>query len=313
MFNLKKSFAVFSAVVFTLTLLAVCAPVLTVNAATEPELILDFTDEYTMDDTNARNTYSNLVWDTDEGYLHIVSTNGPDEGGNGDPNMIFNFDQYGYLDADTYHYMKIKLRNHSEVTRFQLHFSTTTRGLEAATSTLFDLSTNDTDFVTYVIDVAKANEDSLPISKEYTPSITDEESLWTGDVNTIRLDFLFDAYPGGQVPTGSEMDIEYVAFFASEEDANAWELGTKPDPTEPPATTEPEATETPEVTETPDNATEAPATSANTSVPTASAATATGSTDESSGGISTPVIIAIAAAAVVVIAVVVIVIVKKKK
>ena len=48
------------------------------------------------------------------------------------------------------------------------------------------------------------------------------DSTWEGTVSDIRLDCLYKEGKSGMVPDGAEMYIEYLAFFATEEDANAY-------------------------------------------------------------------------------------------
>ncbi len=264
-----------------------------------PGALIDFTDPNILDPSyGVYNSASSVEYDVDLGYLHIISQNGPDLGGNGDPIMMFHLDQ---LDADQYCWMKIKLRNYSEVTRFQLHFGNT--GVTAASNTLFDISAQDTEFKTYVINLKQANEATFPISSAYSDIGDPEASLWTGEISYFRLDFLFVDFPGGQVPTGSEMDIEYVAFFDSEEAAEAFT-------NEKPATPTPDmtSTATPLVTKEPE------ATAAQkTTVPSVTATAGPKKTEEEDASVPTALIIAIAAAAVLVIGGIIVFAVKKNR
>lgn len=235
----KAALFVAVALVLFMQISFVSAEEQTLPLSAAPGDIIDFTDSDILDpEYGVFNSASSVEYDADLGYLHIVSQNGPDAGGNGDPNMLFNLDR---LDADRYCWMKIKLRNYSEVTRFQLHFGDTS--VTAASNTLFEISTQDAEFKTYVINLKQANEATFPISSAYSNIGDPEASLWTGEISYFRLDFLFIDFPGGQVPTGSEMDVEYVAFFDSEEAANAF---TNEKPTAP--TTDMTETESPQET-----------------------------------------------------------------
>lgn len=258
----RKRGKLISGLMLAVSLALLCGqlPFVWAEGVKEPGAVYDFTDEFILDPgEGVFESAMNLLYDLDEGYLHIVSMNGPGDGGVGDPYMILKLDA---LDADEYPYMKIKLRNHTDITKFQLHFDPAGIGITAAANTLFDISANDEEFKTYVVNLKEANEATFPISAAYSDIGDPEESLWTGEIDHFRLDFLFVDFPGGQVPTDSEMDIEYVAFFDSEESANAFTNEKVVTPT-------PEATPTPDVTEAPTAAPTEEPTAAPTSAPTA--------------------------------------------
>jgi len=148
-------------------------------------------------------------------YAVINSLEGPEEGNGlkGDPNFSVGVD----FDGDTWHWMKVRLRNLSDATRFEMHFASEGSGgkIVGATCTQFPITSKDADFVEYVIDLKKANLDSQNVNA----GVSLTESVWKGLISTIRFDCMWMAEPSGQMPTGSQMYIDYVAFFRSEEDA----------------------------------------------------------------------------------------------
>ena len=150
---------------------------------------------------NSEITYEN-------NYAVITSRNGPEDGGVGDPNFYVGAD----FDGDKYPWMKIRLRNLSDATHFEMHFASdgNNNSLNAASCTRFPISSGDADFVEYVVNVQNANKE------------TSGNSIWTGNIFQIRFDCMWKAEPSGQMATGSQMYIDYIGFFATEEEAKAY-------------------------------------------------------------------------------------------
>ncbi|MBQ9920911.1 MAG: hypothetical protein IJO52_01895, partial [Clostridia bacterium] len=154
-----------------------------------------------------------------DNYAVVTSFNGPGDGGNGDPQFSVPVE----FDGDKWHWMKIRLRNLSEATQFELHFAAEGNGgkITGSSCTHFPISTGDADFVEYIVDLKAANMASQSVN-----GVSMAESVWSGYVTSLRLDCMWKAEPSGQMPTGSQMYIDYVAIFSSEEDAKNY----TPDP-----------------------------------------------------------------------------------
>lgn len=176
--------------------------------------------------------------------LHIISTQDLEAGERGDPFVVLTLDYM--FSCDDYPWMRIKLKNESEAPVFEMHFATTTTGIVAATCTHVDITTKDEEYKEYIFNVPERNIASMHIN-----NLDHEETFWTGEIYQLRLDGMWIAEPSGQVPYGSEMYIEYVAFFPTEEAANSFDIeamraARTPKPT---ATPKPSPTATPEKTE----------------------------------------------------------------
>ncbi|NLN03389.1 MAG: hypothetical protein GX166_00975 [Clostridiaceae bacterium] len=234
----------------------------------------------------------NVAWDNHA--VHMISTQDPEMGENGDPFVVFRLDYM--FSCDDYPWMRIKLKNESVAPVFEMHFSTSTTGIVAATCTHVDISTEDEEFKEYIFNVPERNIASMHINE-----LDHEETFWTGEIYELRLDGMWVAEPSGQVPYGSEMYIEYVAFFPTEEAANSFDIETyraarTPKPT---ATPKPSPTATPEKTQTQN--TEAPKQTGTKK-------------DETGGGSNSTVIVLSVVGGIVVVAFVAgIIIIRKKK
>ncbi|MBE6688677.1 MAG: S-layer homology domain-containing protein [Ruminococcaceae bacterium] len=166
-------------------------------------------------------TGSNCVIDYKDNYAIVTSTNGPEEkaGNTGDPNFSVN----AGFDGTRWQWMKIRLKNLSEATHFEMHFvSDATNGtLTGASCTHFPISSFDEEFVEYIVNVKDANLNSQSVNNNIL-----EDTMWKGNIRQIRFDCMWKAEPSGQMPTGSQMYIDYIGFFRSEAEAKAF----TPDP-----------------------------------------------------------------------------------
>ncbi|MBQ9920812.1 MAG: hypothetical protein IJO52_01390, partial [Clostridia bacterium] len=153
-----------------------------------------------------------------DNYAVITSNSGPEEGKgtNGDPHFSVKTD----FDGDKWHWMKVRLRNLSVATQFEMHFAAegTENKITGSSCTHFPITQKDADFVEYIIDVKAANLASQSVNE----GVSFTDSVWSGTVSEVRLDCMWKAEPSGQMPTGSQMYIDYVAFFQSEADAKAY-------------------------------------------------------------------------------------------
>lgn len=240
-------------------LLALILPTAVSSEELQP-VVIDFYYEDDFYDYYSTFNGCDVTWDNNA--VHMISTEDPELGENGDPFVVFKLDYM--FSCDDYPWMRIKLKNESVAPVFEMHFSTTSTSIVAGTCTHVDISTEDEEFKEYIFSVPERNIASMHINE-----LDHEETFWTGEINELRLDGMWVAEPSGQVPYGSEMYIEYVAFFPTEEAANNFDIETfraartprptatpKPDPTATPERTETKKTEAPKQTETNKNDTD---------------------------------------------------------
>lgn len=156
------------------------------------------------------------------------------------------------LDAK-YKYMVIRLKNLTDGTQLGGLIASGSHGLDTAVAGggIFKLDINPsmTEFKTYVFDMTAVNEGAA-----------DGNNRWKNDVKQIQVEFSFlFGERGAAVPENTDLlELKWVAFFESEEDAKAYKgpAGTDasvneqnatpvdPDPTDP-APTDPAPTTAP--------------------------------------------------------------------
>ncbi|MDR0287200.1 MAG: hypothetical protein LBI03_05790 [Clostridiales bacterium] len=254
--------------------------------AEEPGLVLNFRDEEAItDDIENAETVNDFDYAFEDGEFLMSFKN---VSGNNDPYVAISVD----IDADTYTWVKFRIKNISDCKVCQFYFITTgTGGVNSANAkTEFQISTNDTDYKDYIINIPDANE-----------ATTGTSSLWSGTASMFRMDFFSMSAANGIVAEGPAMYVDYIAFFKTQEDAMAY---TEPAVVTPAPTST--ITPTPEITPT----AEAPVESVRvTPVNTPE------NTPEKFGNKNTDLLIKIGVPVVIVAAVIVcvVVIVKKKK
>ncbi|NLN03577.1 MAG: hypothetical protein GX166_01970 [Clostridiaceae bacterium] len=272
---------------FAIILVLILAPT-NVRAENEP-IVYDFYFEESFFYYVGTATNVEIEWV--DNHLHLVTLNGPDQGGNGDPYFGLLIDPF---DGDLYQWCKIKIKNNSNAEFFQFHFDAGS-GIRGESNTLVPISKDDEEFKEYVFNMKDRNLATAEWSQDKRYPFTLEESLWTGTIRSIRLDCMFTDFPGGQILTGSEFDLEYIAFFTSEEEA----LNFTPDRTRTP---------TPEPTKTPDP------TKATTPTPTkTSTSTSTPAEQKDEKSESFPIYYVVIPIAVIVVAAIVVILLKRKK
>ncbi|MBE6689450.1 MAG: S-layer homology domain-containing protein [Ruminococcaceae bacterium] len=159
---------------------------------------------------------TNCVIEYTDDYGIVTSFGGPEEGGKnvGDPYVTL---VNQHLDAQKYPWIKFRVRNLSDATQFEMHFASTATGdkITGSSCTHFPISSKDEDFVEYIFNIKDANLASQGIN----PDESQSTSVWSGTISQLRFDCMWKAEPSGQMATGSQMYVDYIAFFASEEDA----------------------------------------------------------------------------------------------
>lgn len=204
------------------------------SVAAEPTKLIDFYWEELYYEYGPAGENECIVNWKDNALYFTANTEGSELG---DP--YFTVSNSSGFEADENPWMVIKLKNLSDIGTFEMHYATSLHTMGGATVLHFDITAQDTDYKTYVVNIPQANLDTAyPLNgpdgiaqqagSTDTPIEELTDSTWEGTVSDIRLDCLYKEGKSGMVPDGAEMYIEYLAFFATEEDANAY-AATGPD------------------------------------------------------------------------------------
>jgi hypothetical protein len=117
------------------------------------------------------------------------------------------------IDAATYQWLRISIRNLSDLPKFEFHYGGDFEGIVAKACTHINISTKDTEYKSYIINIPETNKATFPVH----PAIDlAEDSNWQGNISTFRLDFGYLEESGGHAKNGDKMYLEYVAFFDSQ-------------------------------------------------------------------------------------------------
>ncbi len=138
----------------------------------------------------------NLVFTYEDDYAIATVKKGVSDGGSADNYVTLKTS----LSAASYPWVKLRIRNLSTAQKFEMYFSNngSTSGMTRA---LFDITSSDSEF------------------KEYIFNINNASASWTGTISHLRFDFMYKDGTYGNMPTGSQMYIDYIGFFPSEEAA----------------------------------------------------------------------------------------------
>lgn len=223
-------------------LLAVsCAPFLSVQAAGEPGLLLDFSKESDFDELYETMPVQPEECEVDwkDNMMHMTATGK-------DPRAYFSaMDEE--IECDEYPWMKIGLLNPSESTIFEMHYKTMDVQIDGGHVVHFDITAKDTARKDYVVNIPERNMAVAPVLNP-TEGGNITETTWTGLLQYLRLDCLFFAPPSGEVPEGTEFYVEYVALFKTKADADAFDIdahrAAAPTATTPPKTSTPSPAQT---------------------------------------------------------------------
>lgn len=122
------------------------------------------------------------------------------------------------VNADTYKWMKMSVKNESAAPGFEVHFSAPTKGLSVETSITFDIKPN-SGYTSYIYDVTEACKKYYPKRPADVENPDVYPDHWKGLIDVFRLDFMYYDESGGHAKTGDKIYIEYIAFFDSEQAA----------------------------------------------------------------------------------------------
>ncbi len=193
------------------------APAATTTAGAEPTILWDFNSDEAMSDVMSGANAVSYFGDTVDGvecYEFIASGN--------DPYVSVNISAD---DAENVAWAKVRAKNPSYATAIELFGATGGRALAGSECTHVELKTEDDTWYTYLIYVPDENVKTVNAYKDPQYAIT--EPYWAGTVEYIRLDPLWregddGSDAGGNMVGGENIYIDYVAFFATKEDALAF-------------------------------------------------------------------------------------------
>lgn len=148
---------------------------------------------------------TNTTVELKDGYATLTSTQH-------DPNVIYKFEGDDVLNADKYKYAVVKYRTSYKQDGLisEFYFHSDASNYKHPDTHVTYAPTTDGEWVRAVI-----NFGSL--------------AAWAGEIKSIRFDYL----EGSNLPADSALDIEYIAFFETEEAAKAFDDNFDAEPTNP--------------------------------------------------------------------------------
>ena len=202
--------------------------VATVSAA-EPGYVYDFYYEADFNTVYPVTGLSecNVTWE--DHAIKIVAENVSEIG---DPNFYIDSIVDAEMEAADYPFVAVNLKNLTDCTEFEGHFSTDLHTISGSTVFHFDIDPNMTEFKTYVFDMTKANVESVNringpegisaqegATNNLVPEMEEGASFWEGTVQRIRLDSAYREGRSGMAVDGDTVYVAWMAFFATEEEA----------------------------------------------------------------------------------------------
>lgn len=181
--------------------------------AAEPNILWDFGEGSDIEDFMGSPT--TLDWYA-EGDYHVFTASG------NDPNVPINISAD---DVSQVVWAKARVKNPSPATAIELFGATNGRSLTGSECTHIDIQSNSNEWLTYIIYIPDENVKTVNAYKDPQYAIT--EPYWEGTVEFIRLDPMWQegddgSDAGGNMASGDQIYIDYIAFFATEEDAKAF-------------------------------------------------------------------------------------------
>ncbi len=178
----------------------------------DPDFLYKFYDEYSdAYSMLAANPNSLVEYDSDEKALSVMAMSM-------DPNFFLK-PPYEAMECSDYPYMKIRLKNSSDIETFEFYFGVDGEALSESTAVRFNMDVKQTEYKDYILNLSKLN------------------SGWIGELTSLRL----DCFSNCNTIDETKMFIKYMAFFKTKEDAENW----NPDYTK---NEEPSASNTPKPT-----------------------------------------------------------------
>ncbi len=188
---------------------------MTLGAFAAPTMLWDFGEGTGIEDYMGMNSAPNaLTWEAKEFY-HIFTANG------GDPYVSIDMSAD---DVSQIVWVKARVLNKSYASAIELFGATDGRSLAGPECTHINITPNKNEWETVITYIPDANVETVNKYKAVAPLT---ETYWQGPVNWIRLDPMWSENPdgldtGGDMAPDEEIYIDYIAFFATEEEAKAY-------------------------------------------------------------------------------------------
>jgi hypothetical protein len=228
---MKKVISIFA----TLCML-VSALTLNAFAAAAPSILWDFGTDTGIEDYMGVNSAATQVTYEAKDYYYIFTATG------GDPSVSMDMSAD---DVSQVLWVKARVLNKSFATAIELFGHTDGRGLTGSECTHIDIAPNSDQWQTIITYIPDSNVATVNAYKAVDPLTA---TYWEGTVDWIRLDPMWSVGDdgndsGGSMTNGEQIYIDYIAFFPTKEDAEAY-VGTEEQKEAAAATTETAAAET---------------------------------------------------------------------
>ena len=180
-----------------------------------PSLLWDFGEDSDIEQFMGGRAAANAVtWEAQDFY-HIFTATG------NDPYVSIDL---SVPDVNQIWWVKARVLNKSYASAIELFGSTSGRGLTGSECTHIPITPNSNEWETVIIYIPDANVETVNNYKSVAPLT---ETYWEGTVDWIRLDPMWSENPegldtGGDMVPGEEIYIDYIAFFPTKEEAEAY-------------------------------------------------------------------------------------------
>lgn len=201
----------FTLIIFTL----VSALTVGTLANPTPTLLWEFGESSDIEQYMGKNSAPNAVtWEAEE-YYHIFTATG------NDPYVSIDL---SVPDVNQIWWVKARVLNKSSATAIELFGHTNGRSLDGSECTHIDIKPNLDEWQTVITYIPDSNVATVNAYKNVA-KLT--ETYWAGTVDWIRLDPMWKegddgSDSGGNMEYGEEIYIDYIAFFPTKEEAEAY-------------------------------------------------------------------------------------------
>lgn len=188
---------------------------MTLGTFAAPTLLWDFGEGTGIEENMGGFSGPNALMYEAEDFYHIFTATG------NDPYVSIDMSA---PDVSQIVWVKARVLNKSYASAIELFGATDGRSLSGPECTHIDITPNKNEWETVITYIPDANVATVNAYKAVAPLT---ETFWSGKVDWIRLDPMWSENPdgldtGGDMASGEEIYIDYIAFFATEEEARAY-------------------------------------------------------------------------------------------
>lgn len=196
-------------------ILCMLVSAMTLGAFAAPTMLWEFGEGTGIEDNMGMNSAPNAVMYEAKDFYHIFTATG------GDPYVSIDMSAD---DVSKIAWVKARVLNKSFASAIELFGATDGRSLSGPECTHINITPNKNEWETVITYIPDANVETVNKYKAVDPLT---ETYWKGKVDWIRLDPMWSENPdgldtGGDMAPGEEIYIDYIAFFATEEEAKAY-------------------------------------------------------------------------------------------